>query len=113
MFIIRGLVMITSNFARGFTRKTTVPKKRDVRPPQRDFGAARALGSVSLVALAIALAPTSASAQFVCIGNATGANVGNGLAGTSASGAGATAGTFLEKRSMRHFRQCQRDRQCR
>jgi hypothetical protein len=50
--------------------------------------AMRLLGSASLVALAVALAPSPAAAQFVCIGNATGAAVPPG----AADGAGASAG---------------------
>jgi len=49
--------------------------------------AATALG----FALAACVGTPQAQAQFVCIGNADGAAVGNGLAGTSASGQGATA----------------------
>jgi hypothetical protein len=50
----------------------------------------RAMGLASLIALAVAVAPTSALAQFVCGGSATGAEVQTG-GGATATGANATA----------------------
>jgi hypothetical protein len=52
------------------------------------------LVSASVLAMAltgIAAAPQPAEAQFVCVGNASGAAVGDGVVGNTASGDGATA----------------------
>src|SRR4051812_5231685 len=43
------------------------------------------------IALAAALISSPAASDFVCVGNTTGAAVGDGIPGTSASGDGATA----------------------
>src|SRR5882724_4956498 len=46
---------------------------------------------LSIFVLGFLFAAVPAEAQFVCLGNATGAAVGNGLPDTNADGAGATA----------------------
>jgi trimeric autotransporter adhesin len=49
---------------------------------------------VSIIAGATFVAPPAA-AQFVCVGNSTGATVGDGVVGTTASGGGSTAAGTL------------------
>ena len=70
----------------------TTPNILDSKSSQRPSLAkttARLLLATAIGGVAIAAAvPQAAQAQFVCVGNADGAAVGEGLMGTSASGDG-------------------------
>jgi trimeric autotransporter adhesin len=47
--------------------------------------------AIATIVVGATLAPSPVAAQFVCVGNSTGAAVGDGVVGTTASGANATA----------------------